>query len=195
MRVIIGVLALLPLVAAAETAYVTDILKLGFYEGDGASGQRLRTLESGQAMEILSRDRNYAHVRLPDNTRGWVKAAYLVDEKPAALIVAETAAQRDAIAAELDETKKAFAGPAATIDSLRQDAADLNEKLTDSNSRNTELLDENENLQGLREQYKGSLPISWVLIALIVCMVGGFLAGLWWTDRRSRERHGGIRIY
>ena len=48
-----------------------------------------QNLDSGQAMEILSRDRNYANVRLPDNSEGWVKNAYLVDDKPAKLIVAE----------------------------------------------------------------------------------------------------------
>lgn len=195
MRLIIGILALLPLLAAAETAYVTDILRLGLYVGEGATGERIRTLESGQSMEILSRDRNYANVRLPDNTEGWVKSAYLVDEKPAALIVAETMADRDSIARELEETKQAFAGPAATIDALKNDAADLNAKLVEAGARNDQLLEDNAKFQGLSEQYKGSLPINWVLAALAVCIVGGFLGGLWWVDRRSRARHGGIRIY
>lgn len=195
MRLIIGILALLPLMAAAETAYVTDILRLGLYVGEGATGERIRTLESGQAMEILSRDRNYANVRLPDNTEGWVKSAYLVDDKPAALIVAETIAERDSITRELEETKQAFAGPAATIDALKNDAAELNAKLAEADARNNQLLEDNAKFQGLREQYKGSLPINWVLAALAVCIIGGFIGGLWWVDRRSRSRHGGIRIY
>ena len=66
-------------------------------------------------MEILIRDRNYANVRLPDGTEGWVKAAYLVDEKPAKLIVTETLAERDRLADELAEAREAFAEPAAVI--------------------------------------------------------------------------------
>ena len=79
----IGLLILLPLAAFGDTAYVTDNLRLGLYEAEDTSGRPLQMLESGQAMETLTRDRNYANVRLPNGTEGWVKAAYLVDDKPA----------------------------------------------------------------------------------------------------------------
>ncbi len=95
------------LAAVAETAYVTDNLRLGLHEAEDTSDRAFRSLESGQAMEILIRDRNYANVRLPDGTEGWVKNAYLVDDKPAKLIVAETQAERDALAAELEQATKA----------------------------------------------------------------------------------------
>ena len=87
MRLITGVLILLPALVAAETAYVTDNLRLGLHAAEDTSDRAFRFLESGQAMEVLSRNRNYANVRLPDGTEGWVKSAYLVEEKPAKLIV------------------------------------------------------------------------------------------------------------
>lgn len=195
MRLVIVFLALLPMAAAAETMYITDNLRLGLHQAEDTSGRAFRMLESGQALEIVSRNRNYANVRLPDGAQGYVKAAYLVDEKPAKLIVAETMAERDALAAELEETKLAFAGPAATIDGLKDDAASLTAKLSDAEVRITDLAEENASIQGLKEQYKGSLPITWVAGAIGVCLIGGFLAGLWWVDRSSRKRHGGIRIY
>ena len=111
----IGLLALLPLLATAQTAYGTDNLRLGLYEAEDTSGRPMRMLDSGQAMEILSRNRNYANVQLPDATEGWVKAAYLVADKPAKLIVAEITAERDSLVAELEATKQEFAAPAATI--------------------------------------------------------------------------------
>ena len=192
---LIGLLALLPFTAMAETAYVTDNLRLGLYEAEDTSGRPIRMLESGQAMEILSRDRNYANVQLPDASEGWVKAAYLVDEKPAKLIVAEITAERDSLVAELEETKQAFAAPAATIETLRSDARALETQLAEANATITGLEEENASIQGLKEQYKGSLPLSWVGIAIAVCLVAGILFGMWWVDRRSRMRHGGIRIY
>jgi SH3 domain protein len=152
-------------------------------------------LESGQEMEILSRDRNYANVQLPDATEGWVKAAYLVDDKPARLIVAETIAERDALVAELEQTRQSFAAPAATIEALRNDAAEFDAKLANANSRITDLEEENASVAELKKQYKGSLPLSWVAAAIGVCLIAGFLLGMWWVDRRSRLRHGGIRIY
>ncbi|MDH3547693.1 MAG: hypothetical protein OEN22_11360, partial [Gammaproteobacteria bacterium] len=101
MRFVIGVLVLLPLFAMAETAYVTDNLRLGLHQAEDTSDRAFRMLDSGQAVEILSRNRNYANVQLPDGAQGYVKAAYLVDEKPAKLIVAETQAENERLAAEL----------------------------------------------------------------------------------------------
>ena len=195
MRLIIGVLALLPLVAAADTAYVTDNLKLGLYEAEDTSGRAFRTLDSGQSMEVLIRAANYANVRLPDGTEGWVKSAYLVDDKPAKLIVEETIAERDGLAAELQEAKQAFAEPAATIDRLRGEAASLNTQLENTQAEVRTLKDENLSIQGMKERYKGSLPLSWVGGATLLCLIVGLLGGLWWSDHRSRKRHGGIRIY
>ena len=195
MRLVIVVLVLLPMIAVAETAYITDNLRLGLHQRADTSDRAFRMLESGQELEIISRDRNYANVQLPDGARGYVKAAYLVSEKPAKLIVAETAAERDALLAELEETKQAFAGPAATIQGLKDEVADLDSKLSDANEEISDLKKENASIQGLKERYKGSLPLTWVAAAIGVCLAGGFLLGLWWVDRSSRKRHGGIRIY
>jgi len=192
---LIGLLGLVPVGVLGETAYVTDNLRLGLYEAEDTSGRPMRMLESGQAMEVLSRDRNYANVQLPDASEGWVKTAYLVDDKPAKLIVAEITAERDALLAELEETKQAFAAPAATIETLRNDALTFETQLAESSSRVSTLEEENASIRGLKEQYKGSLPLSWVAIAIGVCLIAGILMGMWWVDRQSRQRHGGIRIY
>jgi hypothetical protein len=57
---------LFPLTVLAETAYVTDNLRLGLHQAPDTSDRAFRTLDSGQELEIISRDRNYAQVRLPD---------------------------------------------------------------------------------------------------------------------------------
>ena len=195
MRLILGLLASLPLAVVADTVYVTDNLRLGLYEAPDTSGRPFRMLESGQAMEVLTRDRNYANVQMPNGTEGWVKSAYLVSDKPAKLIVAETMAERDVLAAELEKMRLAFAAPAETISNLQSETTDLASKLQASESLVEELEEQNAGFQGLKNQYKGSLPVNWVAAAIGVCLLGGFLFGLWWVDRRSRIRHGGIRIY
>lgn len=195
MRLVIWLALLLPIIATAETVYITDNLRLGLHQAADTSDRAFRMLESGQELEIISRDRNYASVQLPDGTRGYVKAAYLVDEKPAKLIVAETAAERDALRAELEETKRAFEGPAATIQGLKDEVADLTVKLDGADQTIAELRKASASIEELKERYKGSLPLTWVGAAIGVCLVAGFLLGLWWVDRSSRKRHGGIRIY
>ncbi|MDH3429383.1 MAG: TIGR04211 family SH3 domain-containing protein [Gammaproteobacteria bacterium] len=195
MRFAVGVLAFLPLLAVADTAYVTDTLQLGLHRAQDTSDRPFRNLDSGQEMEVLSRTRYYAHVQLPDGTQGYVKAGFLVDAKPAKLIVAETQAEVDRLTRELEESRRAFADPAATIDALKQQVAELQARLDASEAHATELGEENSSLRNRQSQYRHSMPLQWVAGAVGICLVAGFLLGLWWVDYRSRKRHGGIRIY
>jgi SH3 domain protein len=193
LAVILAILA--PSAAMAETGYVTDNLRLGLHQAQDTSDRAFRTLDSGQELEIISRDRNYASVRLPDGVEGYVKAAYLVFDKPAKLIVAETQAANDALRQELEENKAAFAAPAATIDALEQQLETSRASAVESTAKVEELTAQLEDARGRQDQFKYSMPITWVGGAMFVCLLGGFLAGLWWVDRASRKRHGGIRIY
>lgn len=195
MRLLIALLTLLPFVAAAETAYITDNLRLGLHQAADTSDRAFRTLESGQELEILSRDRNYAHVQLPEGVRGYVKAAYLVFDPPAKLIVSQTMAERDDLAARLEQLRAQFAGPAATISALEEQQAELKGQLDVANARLIDLDEQNDDLRSRQDQYKHSLPLVWVAGAIGVCLIGGFMLGLWWVDQQSRRRHGGIRIY
>lgn len=195
MRKAFLLLAMTPLAALAETAYITDNLRLGLHQAADTSDRAFQTLESGQELEIISRTRNYANVRLPDGVEGYVKAAYLVSEKPAKLIVAETQAKVESLQAELAETKAAFAKPAETIDRLEQQLTASQTEASENSTRVSELTNELDDYRSRQDRYKYSLPFTWVGGAMLVCLLGGFLAGLWWVDMRSRRRHGGIRIY
>ncbi len=184
-----------PLAALAETAYITDNLRLGLHQAADTSDRAFQTLDSGQELEIISRTRNYANVRLPDGVEGYVKAAYLVSEKPAKLIVEESQAKVESLQAELNETKAAFAAPAATIDRLEQQLTASQTEASEITARASELMNELDDYRSRQDRYKYSLPFTWVGGAVLVCLLAGFLAGLWWVDMRSRRRHGGIRIY
>lgn len=195
MRALAALFLLLPIVAAAETAYVTDNLRLGLHQAADTSDRAFRTLDSGQQLEILSRDRNYAHVQLPEGVQGYVKAAYLVFEKPAKLVVAETQAERDQLQADIEALRQQFARPAEAIAALEEEKSSLQAQLDETSARIAELDAQNSGLRNRQAQFQYSLPITWVAGAILACLIGGFLLGLWWVDLRSRQRHGGIRIY
>jgi SH3 domain protein len=195
MRKALLIFIILPFVALAETAYITDNLRLGLHQAPDTSDRAFRTLESGQELEIISRNRNYANVSLPDGVQGYVKAAYLVFEKPAKLIVTETQSANEKLRQELESTKAAFAAPSKTIESLKQQLADKNAALENNAVMVAELTEENKDYQDRYGQYKYSLPFKWVGGAMFVCVLGGYLLGLWWVDYQSRKRHGGIRIH
>lgn len=182
--------------AAAETVYVTDSLRLGLHRAADTSDRPFRTLESGAELEVLERDRNYAKVKVvADGAEGYVKAAYLVTDKPARLIVEQTLAENARLAAELERLQAELADPLSQIESLearlaeRRAAADEAEVLID------DLASRNEQLEKRHAMYKYNLPWQWVLGTSVVCLLAGFLLSMWLTDHRSRKRHGGFRIY
>lgn len=188
-------LTLLQQAAVAQTAYVTDNLRLGLHRAADTSDRAFRTLDSGQEVEILQQNRNYAEVRLPDGTEGYVKVAYLVDEKPAKLIVNEAQAEAATLRQQLAQLQESFAEPAAAIASLELQLDETRATLDANAAEIAQLQEQNSDYAERYSQYKYSLPLTWVGGALLVCLLAGFLGGLWWTDYRSRKRHGGIRIY
>ncbi len=190
-------LALLTLAPAAlaQTAYVTDNLRLGLHRAEDTSDRAFRTLESGQELTILTRGPLYAQVRLPDGTEGWVKAGFLVDDKPAKLIVEQTQAELERVQQELAETREAYSGSAGRIAELESMTAAQAEELADARAAVSELREKNDGFRRSMSLYQFSLPWPMVLGAAVVSLALGFVAGIWWIDHRSRRRHGGFRIY
>ena len=70
-------------VASAETLYVTDSLRLALYESEDLSDKPLANLVSGTPVQLLERSTSLARVRTAAGEEGWVKASYLVPDKPA----------------------------------------------------------------------------------------------------------------
>lgn len=79
--------------ALAGAAHITDKLVVGLYPAPAAEGTPIQLLSSGTPLEVLSRRSGFAEVRLADDTRGWVEAAYVTEEKPAKAVLLETQAR------------------------------------------------------------------------------------------------------
>jgi SH3 domain protein len=181
--------------ATAETAYVTDSLKLSVYATDDGSGDALETLSSGAAVNVIARDTNYSRVKTAAGREGFVKTAFLVTTKPARARVAELeaeigdlkndlAAAHDAQHAAEEQLGKLGSHPASTTAPTEALQAALDR-----------LRGENRAYEERFETYRSTLPLPWVLLALGVTLAAGFAGGLWWLDALIRRRHGGFRVY
>ena len=152
--------------AAAETAYVTDSLRLGLHAASDTSGRPFENLVSGAAVEVLERNTNYARVRLADGREGWVKAMYLVTVKPAAARVAELEAEiatlREAAAAAQDGADGRGARARAVQCGATRDRRD---RPRPSRTPCSACKRENEAHEERLETYRHTLPLKWVIPA------------------------------
>jgi SH3 domain protein len=182
-------------VAGAETVYVTDSLRLGLHAAPDTSDRPFDNLVSGTAVEVLERNSSYARVRLADGREGWVKATFLVAEKPAAARVLE-------LETEIGSFSDAAAAAKTAQSSAEQELADLRSELQATTGSAESIHEtiarlerEGREHQERLEMYRYTLPLAWVIPAVVVALVGGFLLGLWWLDAWIRRRHGGFRVY
>jgi hypothetical protein len=180
---------------AQETAYVTDILRLGIHRARDTSDRPFRNLVSGTELNVLERVTNYARVRTPDGAEGWVRSAYIVSEKPAQARLAELTAELEAVRAQLAAAEAARVEAQTSTERLNQE---LKTKIAAADAVQDRLLrleEDNATYSALVDRYRGAVPLPWTIGALVVFFTGGVLTGTWWLDRTIRRRFGGHRIY
>jgi len=85
----------------AETMYVRDILKITMRAGRGTEYKILEVLESGQDVEVLSIDDEWANVRLQNGKEGWVSGKYLTTEKTSSLILKRLQEKESLLASQI----------------------------------------------------------------------------------------------
>lgn len=67
---------------AGEPMYVIEQLVVGVNSAPAGAGDRVATLKSGEAVEVLARQGDEAQIQLANGTSGWVKASYLSAQLP-----------------------------------------------------------------------------------------------------------------
>jgi SH3 domain protein len=75
--------------AQAQTYYITDKVLVGVYEEANGESNLLTTLPSGTPLEVLERNGSFTRVRSPDGSSGWIEGSYMIEHKPAQLVVLE----------------------------------------------------------------------------------------------------------
>jgi len=102
----IAVFLLTPL-ASAENLYVIDKLQITFRTGPGNDRKILSLLNSGQKVDVLEPDGDWARVRLQNGKEGWVLLRYLTSEIPCRIKIKAANQTVDQLRKELDDTRKA----------------------------------------------------------------------------------------
>ncbi|MEM7281626.1 MAG: TIGR04211 family SH3 domain-containing protein [Pseudomonadota bacterium] len=180
--------------AQTGPAWVTDQLQLGLHRNSDTSGSAFKVLVSGTELTVLERNRFYARVRTTDGEEGWVKAGYLLSNKPAAARVMEVEKSNSELSDSLQKTQTDLDEANAALSKIQAAADDLTVQVSENSSVMSTLQTENQDFRNRLKAYKGSLPLSWVALSLGLMLAVGFIGGLKWEDHQSRKRHGGIRV-
>ena len=113
--------------AMAKTQYVSDHLIITLRTGQGNTYQIIKTLVSGERLEILEEtEAGYTHVRTDDGTEGWVRTQYLSDEPTAR-------EQLAAAQAKLEKLQEKNTSLTSRLSTMQKDNSQLSSKLTELN--------------------------------------------------------------
>lgn len=171
-----------------EPVYVIEQLVVGVESAPGSEGERVGQVKSGDKLELLERQGDEAHVRIPGGKEGWIKTSYLSAEEP-------LQQRLNARTAELDRLKEDH-------DKLKQDMARLQSELATARAPHEAATAQAPPPAPIREtvflrqpERPGQTSWTYLLGVSAVMLLVGFVAGWKTLDRRIRQKYGGLRIY
>jgi hypothetical protein len=216
-------LLLLPVLAAAsaaraETLYVVEQLVVNVNSAPDATGERIATIKSGDAVEVLDRQGDQVHVHLANGTDGWVRKSYLATDEPLRVRLAERASEAEKLKQDVTRLEGELAaakggarpkpGTPQTNTGTTLTAAPAPQTASPTPAAPAaapapEAADSAASEQPAHEPpYFMTPPDSparpvwhWALGSFVVALGLGFALGWAMLDRRIRRKYGGLRIY
>lgn len=89
----------------AETRYVSDRLIISVRDGQSQNAAVLGYIETGAPVDILEETEDFLKIRTEDGIEGWVRARYILSEKPKALIIKNLKNEITALNKEIETLK------------------------------------------------------------------------------------------
>ena len=89
----------------ADTRYVSDRLIISVRDGQNQDAAVLGYIETAAPVEILEEKEDFLKIRTEDGIEGWVRAQYIVSEKPKALIIENLKNEIKALNKEFENLK------------------------------------------------------------------------------------------
>lgn len=175
---------LLPGLVSAETAYVTDNLRIGVRPSPDNNAAPIGVVLSGVKLEVLKYSDDYVKIRSADGIEGWIKDIHITKETPVRLQLDQSTALYLQVKKDADE--KAV---------LLKRAEEQNNKITEEvaalKNTNEELLSK---LQATGQDKGSSLLWLWLVLLFLAAAGGSFYAGMIWHRQFVMKKLGGLRF-
>ena len=210
-RWLLGLVASVPLVAFAETAYITEKLEVPVRSGESREYRIIRYLQAGAQVEMLQTyESGYTKIRDERGREGFVLGRYLVDRSPSFVIAgrleAEVAKQRETIKRLEQDIEALTAQNKSSNESIRMakdqlaekevelkeflatagDSITLRNRLVALETERQVLLADNETLRAEKLAARDDSFKSWFALGAVTLAVGWFVGLLMPRVRRSR---------
>jgi len=196
----VPVLVLAAPVSHADTTYVIEQLVVGVTATADAESERVGQVKSGDKLEVIERDGDETHVKLPSGKDGWLKSSYLTNDPPLQTRLTERTAEVEKLKQEADKQRQESEKQRQEADKLKQDVTRLEAEVAAARVAHTATSDAPpapvRDTVFLREPERQSAT-SWPVLvgASAVMLFVGFVAGWRTLDRRIRQKYGGLKIY
>ncbi len=186
--------------AHADAVYVIEQLVVGVASSPEADAERIGQVKSGDKLELLERQGDEAHVRLPNGKEGWLKASYVTAEEPLTQRLTERTAELEKLKQESAKLKEDVSRLQSQLAAKPRAVAPATAP-SSSTSTKTETLSPPAPVPAretvfLREPDRpGQTSWTSLLGLAVVMLLIGFVLGWVTLDRRIRRKYGGLRIY
>jgi SH3 domain protein len=183
----------------AENLYVIEQLVVSVSSAPDGSGERIASVRSGDALEVLERSGDEVHVRTGSGREGWIRASYLSAEEPLRLRLAQRTAELARLKEDVSrlQAQLAAARSAASTTPLGGAAAPT---AAPTAALTAEVAAEDaarapRALFAAEEEESPRRVWPWALGAALLALCVGFALGALVLDRHIRRKYGGLRIY
>ena len=190
--------------AAAESAYIVDVIRVSVRSGPAADQKPVGLVESGNAVEVLKPGEEWSLIRMPNGTEGYVQSRYLTQAQPVkfrydqlqekqktlaaqAAAVAEDNSRLKADVERMTALQKELEAVRSEFDRFRREAADVTALKARHDAAAAELAESRQRVAELEAQPAEILTLGnlyWFLGGAGVLLVG-FLTGF--SVKRQRR--------
>lgn len=190
---VMTVCLLIPVLARAETAYVSERLNIPVYAAPAESAA-VRTLEAGAPLEVLERQERFARVRDAQGQEGWIDVRYLSAAAPARARLGKLQDDFTRLRAQLTETQTRLKAAEDALGKQSGRAEELNRQLTAVQAAAGKPVPVPEPAATPKPPATdGGFAWGWLGFAFAM-LVLGFVAGLLWLRESIRRRSGGMYL-
>lgn len=176
-------LLLFSAITLAETAYISDTLRVGVRPAPDNQAAPIGVVKTGMRLELLETREGFVRIKTENEVEGWIRDNYVVKTPPAMI--------------KLQKMQQRLGALESEFKNLEENNLVLQEANRVLNTRIDQLSTERSQMQLAQARATlTSRDVSWYwwLLAILTVAGAGFYSGISWYRQLVMKRLGGLRV-